>query len=151
MSSFEKSKKEMDNGRNKEENGNSNKRKETVKIVVFLSVLAVLGVLEFIFKSQLNSLEDLVWAKLQTIGLGPWVIPALLWILGGFAWVVTYIGPLIAALKRKHVSGIPGVAFVFWIVAGLSSPYKWLAVLALADFGIVLIPIRLIFKNKSDK
>ena len=54
-------------------------------------------------------------------------------------------------MKRKYVSGIPGVAFVFWIVAGLSSPYKWLAVLALADFGIVLIPIRLIFKNKSDK
>lgn len=53
------------------------------------------------------------------------------------------------------VSGFPGLAFFHFLVAGLLSPYKWLAVTALLDISVTYLPIYLIkehfSRNKENK
>lgn len=141
----------MSDNQNNEKNDNKNSKKETVKLIVFFAVLGVLAILAAVFKTELANLEDLMWERLQKWGVSLWLIPIILWTIGAFAWVATYIVPLLAARKKAHMSGIPGVAFVAFIIAGLLSPHKWLAVIALVDFEIVLLPIRLISRRKSNK
>ena len=138
--------------RQRDEKKNTNEKKGTVKIIVFFSVSIVLVILEeFVFKKQLADIENRVWLGLQDTALGPWIFSIILWVFGGAAWVATYVGPLIAARKNEYVSGIPGVAFILFLLAGLLSPYKWLAVIAAADFGILVILIRSIFGSRSQK
>lgn len=43
-----------------------------------------------------------------------------------------------------HVSGVPGVAFVFFLIAGYFSPNKWLMLTALLDFSLTYLPVFLL-------
>lgn len=66
-----------------------------------------------------------------------WIVAGLLWAIGAAAWIMTYIlVPIKAKKKGKNISGIPGVAFVLFLIAGLLSPYKLLALLCLIDFSV---------------
>lgn len=73
-----------------------------------------------------------------------------------FGWSVYYGGlllilepPLESKKKGYHVSGFPGLAFFHFLVAGLLSPYKWLAVTALLDISVTYLPIFLIKEHFS--
>lgn len=132
-------------------NDTPSNRRDKAKIIVFLAVLGILGILYYVSKEQQTQLEDLVWDKLQSLGLGAWFISMVFWFIGGLAWIATYLGPWLAARRQKHISGIPGIAFIFFIIAGLTSPHKWLAVIALVDYYAVLIPIRFVLNRRSSK
>ena len=48
-----------------------------------------------------------------------WIIDALIWALGVFFWVFTYIAaPLESRKKGYTVSGLPGMSFFLFLVAG---------------------------------
>lgn len=80
-----------------------------------------------------------------------WIIDGVIWAIGLFFWIVTYVGAPIASKKRgKNVSGVPGAAFVSFLVAGLFSPYNLLALIALTDVQVFMIPIMLL-KGKTSK
>ena len=65
-------------------------------------------------------------------------------VIGLFFLVVTY-GALIVSRKSEHnVSGVPCVGGIFIIIAFLFSPYKWLALLGLLDYGFWELPYLLI-------
>ena len=67
-----------------------------------------------------------------------WTIDAILWLLGIFFWGATYIGaPLESKKSGKHVSGFPGLAFLFFLGAGYMSQYKLLMLVALTDISVV--------------
>lgn len=66
-----------------------------------------------------------------------WIVCGLIWAVGLLAWVMTYIlVPIKAKRTGKNVSGIPGVPFVLFLIAGLLSPYKLLALLCFIDFSM---------------
>lgn len=121
------------------------KNKRIVKKIILPCVILLL------IAGGLWLLEEKAGGKLATTELYRWLPSGFLWLVGLFAWVVTYIGaPLASKRSGRNVSGIPGIAFIAFLIAGLLSPYKWLAVIALADFGIILLPIRsIIAKNKK--
>ena len=54
-----------------------------------------------------------------------------------------------------HVSGVPGVPFVFFLLAGFFSPNKWLMLIALLDFSLTYLPVFLLKehlkKRKSER
>ena len=54
-----------------------------------------------------------------------------------------------------HVSRVPGVAFVFFLIAGYLSPNKWLMLTALLDFSLTYLPVFLLKehlkKGKSER
>ena len=71
-------------------------------------------------------------------------------------WIATYIGAPLESRKRGcHVSGVPGVPCVFFLLAGFSSPNKWLMLIALLDFSLTYLPIFLLKehlkKGKSER
>ena len=84
-----------------------------------------------------------------------WGVSIVFWGLGLFFWYVTYIGaPLESKKSGKHVSGVPGTAFICFLIAGLASPIKWLTLVCFADISITLLPFYLIrehIKNKKNK
>ena len=68
--------------------------------------------------------------------------------------VISIIAPIQSHKSGKHVSGFPGVAFVFCILAGVLSPCKWLVLLCLSDISVTVIPFFLLreyIRNKKDK
>lgn len=80
------------------------------------------------------------------------IVDGIIWLVGILWWIATYIGaPLESKKKGYHVSGFPGLAFLHFLVAGLLSPYKWLAVTALLDISVTCLPIFLIKEKKKDK
>ena len=122
--------------------------KKDVKLIIIL--ILVLGVLYLIVSVFGTRIEDSVWASIEGMGLREWFLSIIFWIIGLFAWVVTYIGAPIASRKSgKHISGIPGIAFIAFLIAGLLSPCKWLMLIALADFEIILLPIHWLGKKKN--
>ena len=79
-----------------------------------------------------------------------WIIAGIIWTMGLICWIVTYIGAPIESKKSgHHVSGIPGVAFVLFLAAGVISPYKWLMLTALLDFSVTYLPIFLLKEHIS--
>jgi len=74
---------------------------------------------------------------------------------GTIFWCVTYIGaPLESKKSGKNVSGVPGMAFICFLIAGLASPIKWLALICFADISLTILPFYLIcerIKNKKNK
>lgn len=69
-----------------------------------------------------------------------WIVVGLLWVLGAAAWIMTYIlVPIKVKKTGVNTSGIPGVAFILFLLAGLLSPYKLLALLCLIDFSVFWI------------
>lgn len=86
-----------------------------------------------------------------------WIISLIGFAIGLFFWSITYIfAPLESKKSGKRVSGFPGVALICFILAGLLSPCKWLALLSLLDFSVTVLPFFLLKKflfkkNKDDK
>lgn len=67
-----------------------------------------------------------------------WIVAGILWAVGTSAWIMTYIlVPIKAKKTGTNISGIPGVAFILFLIAGLLSPYKLLALLCLVDFSVL--------------
>lgn len=67
-----------------------------------------------------------------------WTTDGIIWAIGIFFWFVTYVGAPMASKRSGHyVSGVPGAAFITFLIAGLLSPIKWLALLCFLDFSIV--------------
>lgn len=66
-----------------------------------------------------------------------WIVSGLLWAVGASAWIMTYIlVPRKAKKTGTNISGIPGTAFILFLIAGLLSPYKFLALLCVVDFSV---------------
>ena len=74
-----------------------------------------------------------------------WIIDCVFWTIGLLCWIITYIGaPLESRKLGHHVSGVPGVAFVFFLIAGYLSPNKWLMLTALLDVSLTYLPVFLL-------
>lgn len=76
-----------------------------------------------------------------------WVISTAVFAVGLIFWVITYIAaPLQSRKEHRYVSGVPGTAFVIFLLGGLLSPCKWLALLCLLDFSVTLLPFYLLIE-----
>ncbi|WP_455528724.1 hypothetical protein [Huintestinicola sp.] len=74
-----------------------------------------------------------------------WVLSTAVFAFGLLFWVITYIAaPLQSRKEHKHISGVPGTAFVIFLLGGLLSPCKWLALLCLLDFSVTALPFYLL-------
>lgn len=81
-----------------------------------------------------------------------WLISIFAFAVGLLFWAITYIGaPIESKRKGKHVSGVPGVAFVLFLLAGLISPIKWLAFTCLLDFSVTALPFYLLINRAKSK
>lgn len=81
-----------------------------------------------------------------------WLISIFAFAVGLIFWAITYIGaPIESKRKGKHVSGVPGVAFVLFLLAGLFSPIKWLAFICLLDFSVTALPFYLLINRAKSK
>lgn len=81
-----------------------------------------------------------------------WLISIFAFAVGLLFWAITYIGaPIESKRKGKHVSGLPGVAFVLFLLAGLFSPIKWLAFTCLLDFSVTALPFYLLINRAESK
>ena len=84
-----------------------------------------------------------------------WVISIAIFAFGLLFWVITYIAaPLQSRKEHKHISGVPGTAFVIFLLGGLLSPCKWLALLCLLDLSVTALPFYLLkelIKKKLNK
>lgn len=71
-----------------------------------------------------------------------WIIDGLIWVQGVFFWILTYIAaPLKSRKKGYPVSGLPGMAFLLFLVAGYLSPNKWLMLISLSDVSVFTLII----------
>lgn len=76
-----------------------------------------------------------------------WVISTAIFAVGLIFWVITYIAaPLQSRKGHKHISGVPGTAFVIFLLGGLLSPCKWLALLCLLDLSVTALPFYLLIE-----
>lgn len=81
-----------------------------------------------------------------------WLISIFAFAVGLIFWAITYIGaPIESKRKGKHVSGLPGAAFVLFLLAGLISPIKWLAFTCLLDFSVTALPFYLLINRAKSK
>lgn len=85
-----------------------------------------------------------------------WIIDGVFWAIGLLCWIATYVAASLESKKRGyHVSGVPGVPCVFFLLAGFSSPNKWLMLIALLDFSLTYLPVFLLKehlkKRKSER
>lgn len=76
-----------------------------------------------------------------------WVISIAIFAFGLIFLVITYIAaPLQSRKEHKHISGVPGTAFVIFLLGGLLSPCKWLALLCLLDLSVTVLPFYLLIE-----
>ena len=76
-----------------------------------------------------------------------WVISIAIFAVGLLFWVITYIAaPLQSRKEHKHISGVPGTAFVIFLLGGLLSPCKWLSLLCLLDLSVTVLPFYLLIE-----
>ncbi len=81
-----------------------------------------------------------------------WVISIAIFAFGLLFWVITYIAaPLQSRKEHKHISGVPGTAFVIFLLGGLLSPCKWLALLCLLDLSVTALPFYLLIEYIKKK
>lgn len=81
-----------------------------------------------------------MWFKLH-----PWAMPAILGSIGLLYFIVQVPVFFKKAKKdgRNH-SGVPFIGGIHFLIAGLISPCKWLAVLCLLDYAVVGIIYKII-------
>lgn len=71
-----------------------------------------------------------------------WIIDGVIWGLGGYFWVFTYIAaPIMSQKKGYNISGLPGMAFLFFLVASYLSLNRWLMLISLSDVSIITLVI----------
>lgn len=76
-----------------------------------------------------------------------WVLSTAVFAVGLIFWVITYIAaPLQSRKEHRYVSGVPGTAFVIFLLGGLLSPCKWLALLCLLDLSVTVLPFYLLIE-----
>lgn len=76
-----------------------------------------------------------------------WVLSIAIFAVGLLFWVITYIAaPLQSRKEHKHISVVPGTAFVIFLLGGLLSPCKWLALLCLLDLSVTALPFYLLIE-----
>lgn len=86
------------------------------------------------------------------IEMSDWLMSIFAFAGGLLFWVITYIAaPIESKRKGKHVSGLPGVAFVLFLLGGLLSPIKWLAFTCLLDFSVTALPFYLLINRAKNK
>lgn len=97
-------------------------------------------------------MNEIIAAAGGTFDITDWILSIPEFAIGLFFWIVTYIGaPIESRKKGRHISGCPGVAFVCFLLAGLLSPCKWLALLCLPDFSVTAIPFFLLKRFAAKK
>ena len=75
------------------------------------------------------------------------VISIAIFAVGLIFWVITYIAaPLQSRKEHKHISGVSGTPFVIFLLGGLLSPCKWLALLCLLDLSVTVLPFYLLIE-----
>ena len=78
-----------------------------------------------------------------------WTVAIILALIGAFFLFMTY-GSMITSIKHNtHISGVPFVGGLFILAGFLLSPVKWLALLALLDPGIWMIPFAIRESRKA--
>lgn len=85
-----------------------------------------------------------------------WIIDGLIWALGVLFWILTYIVAPLKSRKKGHpVSGLPGMAFFLFLMAGYLSPNRWLMLISLSDISVFALVIMIckgrICKRKSNE
>lgn len=114
------------------------KKQKNKMIPVLVATAVIVGVLFL--------LEYVIGPRLDE-NTSRWLVPVICWIMGGLAWIITYIGAPRASISSGHyVSGVPGMAFICFLAAGLVSPVKWLALLCLLDNPLIY---RLLYRKKQ--
>ena len=69
----------------------------------------------------------------------PWVFPCIFWGIG-FLYLIINVGANIETKKLRkkgidyYVSGVPLLGGIHFLIAGLISPVKWLALLCVLDY-----------------
>lgn len=88
-----------------------------------------------------------MWFKMH-----PWVFPGIFAFIG-LLYLVINIGAIKASKDNQkkgidhHVSGIPFLGGIHFLIGGLISPIKWLALLFLCDFTIWMFLYAVIFDD----
>ena len=80
-----------------------------------------------------------------------WVAAGILVAIGAFFLFMTYGAIISSKRNNTHVSGVPLVGGVFVCIGFLFSPVKWLALLALIDPGIWMLPYSVYLNIKAKK
>lgn len=80
-----------------------------------------------------------------------WVATIILGLIGLFFLIITYVTLIIGYRTGKFVSGAPVIGGIFVFIAFMLSPVKWLAVLALLDYGVWELPYALISEYINNK
>ena len=87
-----------------------------------------------------------MWFKMH-----PWVLPAILGSIGLFYFVIQL--PLFFGTNKdghSH-SGVPIIGGIHFLIAGLISPCKWLALLCLLDYVFIGIIYKHFYPDAFDK
>ena len=71
--------------------------------------------------------------------------------IGAFFLFMTYGAMISSKLHNRHISGVPLVGGFFVLVGFLLSPIKWLALLALVDPGIWMLPYAIYLNHKANE
>lgn len=80
-----------------------------------------------------------------------WIAAGILVAIGAFFLFMTY-GAIIASKRHNtHISGVPLVGGFFVLAGFLLSPVKWLALLALIDPGIWMLPYAVYLNIKAKR
>ncbi len=87
--------------------------------------------------------------------MGSWIASIILFAIGLFFWIITYIAAPLESRKRgRFVSGFAFLPFICFLLGGLLSPCKLLALLCLLDFNADAFPIIMLkqyFDEKRNK
>ena len=80
-----------------------------------------------------------------------WVAAGILVAIGAIFLFMTYGAMISSKRHNTHISGVPLVGGFFVLVGFLLSPVKWLALLALIDPGIWMLPYAIYLNIKAEK
>lgn len=80
-----------------------------------------------------------------------WVAAGILVAIGALFLFMTYGAMISSKRHNTHISGVPLVGGLFVLVGFLLSPVKWLALLALIDPGIWMLPYAIYLNIKAEK
>ena len=78
-----------------------------------------------------------------------WAVAIILALIGAFFLFMTYGSMIVSKRQNTHISGVPFVGGFFILAGFLLSPVKWLALLALLDPGIWMIPFAIRESHKA--
>ena len=80
-----------------------------------------------------------------------WVAAGILVAIGAFFLFMTYGAMITSVRHNTHISGVPLVGGIFVFLGFILSPIKWLALLALVDPGIWMLPYSIYLNHKAKK